>query len=194
MSLNTPPIWKLPSSLSSRSTCILPLSGGRQILECVVLASLNTFAALLLADMNEARTSEPATAAAGSSNQESCLLEIDGGGVRGLSSLYIETAYAIDSKNPQRPCEYFDMICGTTTGGLVALMLGRLTMGIDEAIAVYMRLIPDILTRKRHRLSKGGNLRGHYDSNAFQMGSRILKELKLDEDTLLASQQVPCKT
>lgn len=54
-----------------------------------------------------------------------CLLSLDGGGVRGLSSLYIlegimkrlnyireETAL-----RPRKPCEIFDMIGGTSTGG-----------------------------------------------------------------------------
>jgi len=27
-----------------------------------------------------------------------------------------------------RPCEVFDLICGTSTGGLIAIMLGRLEM------------------------------------------------------------------
>jgi patatin-like phospholipase/acyl hydrolase len=27
-----------------------------------------------------------------------------------------------------RPCEYFELICGTSTGGLIAIMLGRLRM------------------------------------------------------------------
>ena len=61
------------------------------------------------------------------------ILALDGGGVRGLSSLLIlqklmdEIADKNDGK-PVLPCEYFDLICGTSTGGLIALMLGRLRM------------------------------------------------------------------
>ena len=64
------------------------------------------------------------------------LLSLDGGGVRELSSLYIlkdlmrQIAREYTSSNPDapeispRPCEYFDLIGGTSTGGLIALMLG----------------------------------------------------------------------
>lgn len=59
------------------------------------------------------------------------ILALDGGGVRGLSSLLIlqKLMDEISDKNdgkPGLPCEYFDLICGTSTGGLIALMLGRL--------------------------------------------------------------------
>jgi patatin-like phospholipase/acyl hydrolase len=47
------------------------------------------------------------------------LLSLDGGGVRGLSSLYIlqRIMNAIDPDNPPKPCDYFDVIGGTSTGG-----------------------------------------------------------------------------
>ena len=47
----------------------------------------------------------------------------DGGGVRGLSALYVldELMDSVNkhaqNKPPLKPCEYFDMIGGTSTGG-----------------------------------------------------------------------------
>lgn len=49
------------------------------------------------------------------------LLCLDGGGVRGLSSLYIlqelMKEVADDPQHPPKPCYWFDMIGGTSTGG-----------------------------------------------------------------------------
>jgi patatin-like phospholipase/acyl hydrolase len=44
----------------------------------------------------------------------------DGGGVRGLSSLYLlqQLMQAANKDNPPKPCNFFDMIGGTSTGGL----------------------------------------------------------------------------
>jgi len=36
-----------------------------------------------------------------------------------------------------RPCQIFDLICGTSTGGLIAILLGRFGLGCGEAIDVY---------------------------------------------------------
>lgn len=54
-----------------------------------------------------------------------CLLSLDGGGVRGLSTLYVLKSI-MDQLNDKRktaslplvkPCEVFDLIGGTSTGG-----------------------------------------------------------------------------
>jgi patatin-like phospholipase/acyl hydrolase len=49
------------------------------------------------------------------------LLALDGGGVRGLSALMIleQLMEAVDPDAPPKPCDYFDMIGGTSTGGSV---------------------------------------------------------------------------
>jgi patatin-like phospholipase/acyl hydrolase len=54
-----------------------------------------------------------------------CLLSLDGGGVRGLSTLYIlknimdrlNHARAENNLPLVKPCEVFDLIGGTSTGG-----------------------------------------------------------------------------
>ena len=54
--------------------------------------------------------------------------------MRGLSSLVIlreimeEVQRQAKLKETSRPCDYFDLIGGTSTGGLIAIMLGRLKM------------------------------------------------------------------
>jgi len=48
-----------------------------------------------------------------------CLLSLDGGGVRGLSTLQIlkQLMETINPDSPPKPSDYFDMIGGTSTGG-----------------------------------------------------------------------------
>ena len=61
------------------------------------------------------------------------ILSLDGGGIRGLSPLFIlkDILDCVRRKSGNRdllPCEHFDLIGGTSTGGLIAIMLGRLGM------------------------------------------------------------------
>ena len=62
------------------------------------------------------------------------VLSLDGGGVRGLSSLLIlreimeEIGRRTESAETPQPSQYFDLIGGTGTGGIIAIMLGRLGM------------------------------------------------------------------
>lgn len=72
-------------------------------------------------------------------------LSLDGGGVRGLSSLIIlkrvmDILGAKMKRQDLQPYQYFDLIGGTSTGGIIALMLGRMRMSIDDCINEYQRL------------------------------------------------------
>lgn len=50
-----------------------------------------------------------------------------------------------EGKPPRRdqipkPCDHFDLIAGTGTGGLIALMLGRLRLDLETCKEVYVRM------------------------------------------------------
>ncbi|KAI5799785.1 hypothetical protein FPQ18DRAFT_253849, partial [Pyronema domesticum] len=95
-------------------------------------------------------------------------LTADGGGIRGYSALLIirrlmervqhfenfgralepgEEDYL--SQLLPFPCDYFDYIVGSSTGGLSAVYLGRLRMSIDEAIQLYEEFGSEIFGRPR---------------------------------------------
>jgi calcium-independent phospholipase A2-gamma len=75
------------------------------------------------------------------------LLSLDGGGVRGLASLYMLRKILSFVGSP-KPCNYFDMICGTSTGGLIAIMLGRLEMSVDQCIEAYTGMMHVVFNPK----------------------------------------------
>ncbi|KAK6349397.1 hypothetical protein TWF696_005684 [Orbilia brochopaga] len=80
------------------------------------------------------------------------ILSLDGGGIRGYSTLLLLEALMhaifleIHGREPRRgedvtkPCEVFDLIGGTGTGGLIAIMLGRLRMSVQTCKDVYTRM------------------------------------------------------
>jgi hypothetical protein len=74
------------------------------------------------------------------------ILSLDGGGIRGLSSLFVlqdimeRITVQEGLETTPLPCEWFDLIVGTSTGGLIALMLGRLKMTVSDAIDAYNQL------------------------------------------------------
>ena len=57
---------------------------------------------------------------------------VDGGGIRGLSSLYIlqnlmDKISRLEGRDGIKPYEYFDLIVGTSTGGWVYTTLDHFT-------------------------------------------------------------------
>ena len=116
------------------------------------------------------------------------LLALDGGGVRGLSSLMIlqNLMSAIDPDSPPKPCDYFDMIAGTSTGGLIAIMLGRLRMTVDECISAYISLADKVFEKKSHRVKINGQLQGRFDTAALELTvKQVLTDNGHAQDALL---------
>lgn len=67
------------------------------------------------------------------------LLVFDGGDIRTISQLHIlrefmnRVGYMRQLDKPPLPCQYFHLIGGTGTGGLIALLLAVFQMSIEEA-------------------------------------------------------------
>ncbi|KAN0095699.1 Acyl transferase/acyl hydrolase/lysophospholipase [Hyaloscypha variabilis] len=109
------------------------------------------------------------------------LLSLDGGGVRGMSAIAIlrELMEKLARKRGVEvvhPWQEFDMIGGTSTGGLLAIMLGRLRMSIDECEAAYMKFSEDIF-KPRNAVVGAYNLlnaQGKFSTEALEAN---IKEL-----------------
>jgi patatin-like phospholipase/acyl hydrolase len=125
------------------------------------------------------------------------LLALDGGGVRGLSSLMIlqQLMATVNPESPPKPCEYFDMIGGTSTGGLIAIMLGRLRMTVDDCIDAYTSLSDKVFEKKSHRVTVKGKLQGRFDTAELERAvKQILVDRSFNKDALLKdSPDAPCK-
>ncbi|KAK0388963.1 hypothetical protein NLU13_2540 [Sarocladium strictum] len=129
------------------------------------------------------------------------LLSLDGGGVRGLSSLYIlrnlMEKIDPDAHELPKPCDYFDMIGGTSTGGLIAIMLGRLEMSVDECIEAYTSLSEEIFSKdskSKLKFTFLGDIKSRFDAARLEKATmKILDKAGMNKDTLLSSPEAKCK-
>lgn len=147
------------------------------------------------------------------------ILAIDGGGVRGLSALYIlrelmaqvrrqrrytqSDAPMLDESEPVKPCQVFDLICGNSTGGLIALMLGRLEMvpsfstqvadkkTVEEAIDQYRDLSEAVFS------SVSPDSRAKFDHTVLEENIKKVIEnspLRLAANAPLRHDNAACRT
>ncbi len=58
----------------------------------------------------------------------------------------------VEERLDYRPCHYFDYIAGTSTGGLIAILLGRLRMDVDLALETYKDLCRNIFGKTSSRI------------------------------------------
>jgi hypothetical protein len=68
------------------------------------------------------------------------------------------------------PAHYFDYVGGTSTGGLISIMLGRLRMSVDDCMLEYEKLSDDIFGHPRWASVKGPIpwLRDKYNGETIQ--------------------------
>lgn len=66
------------------------------------------------------------------------ILSMDGGGMKGLATVQI--LKEIEKGTGRRIHELFDLICGTSTGGMLAVALGIKQMTLDQCEEIYKNL------------------------------------------------------
>jgi hypothetical protein len=134
------------------------------------------------------------------------VLCLDGGGIKGYTSLLIlrrifRTMVAEGQLDEvPRPCDVFDLIIGTSTGGLIAVMLGRLHMTIDECITKYEQLSREVFGKKPHGGALGKMFKSLSSSCFYDIGvlqeqvMRVLDSKGIERDTTFLEKGVPlCK-
>ncbi|KAI9773738.1 MAG: hypothetical protein M1839_002009 [Geoglossum umbratile] len=107
-----------------------------------------------------------------------CLLSLDSGGVRGLSTFYVlkgltaKLSQGCQAANlpSVKPCKVFYLIGGTSTGGVIAIMLGWLEMDVDDCISAYTSLIKAVFEEKSSWLpvSWMGKTKAQFDSKRLK--------------------------
>ncbi|KAF5982851.1 calcium-independent phospholipase [Fusarium coicis] len=147
------------STLVSRPVPTMPLDLDHQSLVCFksprdeylarVLDALDSF--MMRAMDVETRLHRPIAP----ESRGLCLLSLDGGGVKGLFSIIVIDRLMQETRRLEgpgaehkKPCDYFDLIGGTSTGGLLAIMLGRLQMDTQLCIQAYKSLSKEVFSRK----------------------------------------------
>ncbi|KAJ7857860.1 hypothetical protein B0H13DRAFT_2574107 [Mycena leptocephala] len=123
----------------------------------------------------------------------------DGGGIRGLSMLIIledlmwKLKVAEDLPDVPRPCDYFDLIGGTSTGGLIALMLGRLRMSVKDAVEAYGELSKEVFSDVK---SQGSN--GRFKASKLEKAIKGIvgthSAAQDPEEGMKDTRENPCKT
>ncbi|KAA8515487.1 hypothetical protein F0562_018902 [Nyssa sinensis] len=125
------------------------------------------------------------------------ILSMDGGGMKGLATVQI--LKEIEKGTGRQIHEMFDLICGTSTGGMLAVALGIKLMSLEKCEEIYKKLGKLVFTEPVPKDNEAASWREKLDqlykssSQSFRVvvhGSkhnadqfeRLLKELCADED------------
>ncbi|KAL5715418.1 Phospholipase A I [Ranunculus cassubicifolius] len=125
------------------------------------------------------------------------ILSMDGGGMKGLATVHM--LKQIEEGTGKRVHEMFDLICGTSTGGMLAVALGIKQMTLDQCEEIYKKLGKQVFAEPVFKDNEAATWREKLDqlykssSQSFRVvvhGSkhsadqfeRLLKEMCADED------------
>jgi predicted acylesterase/phospholipase RssA len=127
------------------------------------------------------------------------ILSVDGGGVRGRAVLEILAAQLKAAGHPEdvQPGKLFDMMGGTSTGGLVALLLGRLGLTIPEAISLYEDVSKSIFRSSGIRQTfRWMKTRARFDATLFEekVKEEIERRFGCQDEPLANQDESACKT
>mmetsp|Transcript_3703 Transcript_3703/g.11054 ORF Transcript_3703/g.11054 Transcript_3703/m.11054 type:complete len:584 (+) Transcript_3703:80-1831(+) len=112
------------------------------------------------------------------------ILALDGGGTRALTALEMVREIELQTKRPIH--QIFDLIGGTSTGGILALALGIRMRSVNDCEKVYKTMAAQIFSRGTRVLSAGRLLllnKGQYNTSALEA---VLKDA-LGDSTLVDS-------
>ena len=108
------------------------------------------------------------------------ILVIDGGGIKGV--MPVSFLAHVEESLPQNIAAYFDLICGTSTGGIIALALG-LGLSARETLAFYETHGPKIFYGDSRRWFRGW-FRARYNPQPLRTAlCEVFGERKLGEST-----------
>ncbi len=85
------------------------------------------------------------------------LLALDGGGVRGIVALaYLERIERLlrerSGGDPEfRLCDYFDLVCGTSTGAIIAAAIA-VGFPVERIVGLYRTMMPQVFKTSRWRI------------------------------------------
>ena len=132
----------------------------------------------------------------------------DGGGVRGLSSLLIledlmsrinqvfhRLADGDAVHEDLEPHQVFKLVAGTSTGGLIAVMLAKLGMSVQECISQYHELSKTIFKHKsfRGRFTRGLLKERYSGDRLHRCIGDLLEKNKFHRDLPMACGETPDK-
>lgn len=116
------------------------------------------------------------------------VLSFDGGGTRGVVAIaYLKALFQrLGPASTGRPCDYFDIICGTSTGGIIAMLLGAQRRSVAESETLYDEFIGKIFASKSNL--KLVTAQAAYDETEFE---KILHRM-CGDSLLLDTNQDDC--